>query len=67
MDLEVGQLPKDLSTNVALIPDLSVLPAERVRKSLVAYDLPSSFGLPEVNCNLSVNPRSRGGFERGAV
>lgn len=30
MDLKVGQLPKDFSTDVAIIPDLSILPCEGI-------------------------------------
>lgn len=67
MDLEVGQLPKDLSTDVALIPYLSVLPGERVRQGLVADDLPSSFDFPEVHRVLSIVLSSRGRFGGEAV
>lgn len=67
MDLEVGQLPKDLSTDVALIPDLSVLPGERVRQGLITNNLPSSFDLPEVHCIFTIAPSGRCGFGREAV
>lgn len=67
MDLKVGQLPEDLSTDVALIPDLPVLPCERVGQSLVANNLPSLFSLPEVHCILSIALSGRGRFGREAV
>lgn len=67
MDLEVGQLPEDLSADVTLIPDLSVLPGERVRQSLVANDLRTSFGLPEINCVLSIAVIGRRGSRGDAV
>lgn len=67
MDLEVGQLPEDLSTYIAVITDLSILPGEGVRQSLVANNLPPLFGLPEVHGILWVALRGRGGFGREAV
>lgn len=67
MDLEVGQLPKDLSTDVALIPDLSILPGQRVGQGLVTDDLPSSFCLPEVHRILSIALSCRGRFGGEAV
>lgn len=67
MDLEVRQLPKDLSTDVALIPDLSILPGEGVRQGLVANNLPTFLGFCEVHCILSITLRGRGGFGREAV
>ena len=60
-------MPKDLSADVALITDLSILPGERVRQSLIANDLSSFFGLPEVNRILSVFLSSRGGLGREEV
>lgn len=66
-NLEIGQLPEDFSTNITLVTDLSILPDERISQSLVANDLPPSFGLPEIYCNLGVALRSRRGFGREAV
>lgn len=67
MDLEIGQLPEHLSTDVAVIPDLSIVPGEWVRQSLVANNLLSSFGLPEVHGILSIALSGSGGFGGEAV
>lgn len=66
-NLEVRQLPEDLSTDVALIPDLSILPTEGVRQGLVANHLPTCFCLPEVYCKLCIALSGRGGFGREVV
>lgn len=49
MDLKIRQLSKDLSTNVALVPDLSILSGQRVGQCLVPHRLRSFFGFPEVH------------------
>lgn len=45
MNLKVRQLSKDLSTDVAFISNLSILPHERIGQGLVANYLPTSLDL----------------------
>lgn len=66
-NLEIRQLPKDLSTDIALISDFSILPGERVGQGLVANNLPTMFGLPDFQCILSIALSGRGRFRRKAV
>lgn len=48
VNLEVGQLTEDLAADVALVPDLPVLPGERVGQGLVPDDPSTTSGLPQV-------------------
>lgn len=66
-DLEVGQLSKDLSADVAVVSDLSILSAEGVSQRLASIYLPTSFGPPEVDNVPDVALSGGGGFGRAAV
>lgn len=66
-DLEVGQLSKDLSADVAVISNLSILPGEGVSQRLVSIYRPTSFGLPEVYNVPDIALSSGSGFGRAAV